>query len=318
MVDLLNIALAEFEFEHFNVLIELALCTHSREYDVVLSHVPVKDNLSCTLLVFLGQIKNHRFLKQIEVLDFLEVAWRELDILAGGDWRIGRERDLQFSVEFLSLQLREVGVHFQAVQSGFDVAEGQELEEHDDGAVHDADALDELGVAQPLHLVPDLLDGHAIDHLGVLDDVGSHVVNQVQVDVVELQIRQGQAQRLLDVIAVGDPQLRHDVEVLPLAEALVHTLLQGEADGALVPVDGRGVEQAEAVTDAAPDYFRTFVLGEVERPQTEGRDVAAVAEGAHGDFRYLDVLLHVLVVLASFLLHHLLLLLLEVQVLLFK
>ena len=69
-IDLLHIIIAQIEFEHFSVLLEMLLQSHATSYNMFQTHVPVQENLSFTLVVLFGQINDNLFLEQVELLEF--------------------------------------------------------------------------------------------------------------------------------------------------------------------------------------------------------------------------------------------------------
>jgi hypothetical protein len=90
------------------------------------------------------------------------------------------------SVELERLVLCEIGVHLKAIKSRSDVAEGHYFKEHNDRAVHNTNAAAETLFNAVLHLAPNLLGADALNHHGILDYIGGHVVDQIEIRILNL------------------------------------------------------------------------------------------------------------------------------------
>ena len=100
------------------------------------------------------------------------------------------------------------------------------------------------------------------DALDVPVGLGSHPVEQVEVDVVKLELLEGESQGAFDIFAVFLPQLGGDEEILTL-NAFLEAVLEGFTDGFFVAIDGGGVDMPVAVVeDGRLDYWdQIFAVG---------------------------------------------------------
>ena len=108
-------------------------------------------------------------------------------------------------------------MHFEAIEGRLNSAESQDLQEHNNWAVHNTDATAETLFTAVLHLAPDFLGGDTLNHQRILDDIRNHIVNKIKIDVATLQTSNGLLKSILDVITVSDPQFANYVKVFTLA-----------------------------------------------------------------------------------------------------
>jgi hypothetical protein len=193
-------------------------------------------------------------------------------------------------------------VHLEAVEGGAYVAEGEDLEEHDNWAIHHTDAAAQFLLTAVLHLAPNFLRGNTLDHQRILNDVRDHVVDEVEINVTTLKVANGLLKGILDIVTVSDPELANNEEVFTLANTALDDLLEGIPDSFLISVDGRSIDASEAALNSVSEALEGVILVEVESAETHGGDIVAVTEGAHGDVGDLESLFLLTAV------HHLLLL----------
>lgn len=164
LVNLFDVALAHFEFKNLGILLEVLLHAHAREHNMILAHMPVQDYLGLRLLILFSQVLNDGFLKEVEILDFLVLLRKEFRVLSRSNWRIGRNGNSQFAIELNGFFLSEVWMTLKTVDRRLLVAESENLEEHNDWAVHHTDASDKPFLSTVLHLAPHFLNRNSIDH----------------------------------------------------------------------------------------------------------------------------------------------------------
>ena len=299
--DLVEVVLTYLEVEDITVLLEVLLQAHPWEDNLLVTHVPVEHDLSRGSVVFLRELLDQAFVEDVKVFHaFAEGA--SLKVLVGDKGSIGSDGGLHLLIELQALILSEVRVHLEAVYGGAHVAEGQYLQEHDDWAIHDAYAATKFLLATVLHLPPDLLGANSLNHQRILDNIGDHVMDEVEVNEATLKISNRLLEGFLDVVTVSDPQLADDEKIFALAEAALDNFLEGTADSFLVNINWGGIYASEAGLDSISEALEGVVLIEVESSEAHGRHAVAVPKGAQGDVGNLGALLLLTTV------HHLLLL----------
>ena len=299
--DLVEVVLAHLEVEDIAVLLEVLLQAHSWEDHLLVTHVPVEHNLSSGSVVLLGELLNQAFVKDVKILHtFAEGA--SLKILVGYQGSIGSDRGLHLLIELQALILSEVWVHLEAVDGGAHVAEGQYLQEHNDWAIHDTDAAAKFLLSAVLHLAPDLLGGDSLNHQRILDNIGDHVMDEVEVYEATLKISNRLLEGFLNVVTVSDPQLADDEQIFALAEATLDNFLEGTTDSLLISINWGGIYASEAGLNCGSEALESVILIEVESAEAHGGHTVAVTKSAQGDVGNLGALLLLTTV------HHLLLL----------
>ena len=185
--DLVEVVLAHLEVEDITILLEVLLQAHPWEDDLLVTHVPVEHNLSSGSVVLLGEFLDQAFVKDVKIFHtFAEGA--SLKILVGYQGSIGSNWGLHLLIELQALILSEVWVHLEAVDGGAHVAEGQNLQEHNDWAIHNTDAAAKFLLSTVLHLAPNLLGGDSLNHQRILDDIGDHVMHEVEINEATLKV----------------------------------------------------------------------------------------------------------------------------------
>lgn len=160
----------------------------------------------------------------------------------------------------------------------------EQVHQQGDSAIGHANALDESEVDESFQLCPYLmgrcvLEGDALD---VPVGLGSHPVEQVQVDVVKLQLLEGKPQGAFDFFTVFLPQLGGDEEVFTL-DAFFEAVLEGFTDGFFVAVDSGGVDVPVAVVEdrGLDDWDQIFAVS-LESAEANLGHFKAVTESDDG------------------------------------
>src|SRR5690606_34348446 len=174
--------------------------------------------------------------------------------------------------EGTQLTLLESGVQLHLVDGRHGARLGDDALEVGAVEVRDADRAALAVVADLLHREPGL---------DVAVEVGTRPVDEVEVHVVQTQLLEAQVDRVEGRLGalVGVPQLRRDEELL----ARDARLLDRPTDSHLVAVHGGGVDVAVADLEGVGDDALGLVGVDLEHPEPELGDGAAVVEFDEGN-----------------------------------
>lgn len=288
LLDLGGFLLGDLEVEDGDVLRQSGLLRGLGDNDDSPREMPGENYLSRALAVLLREFFDDGLVEEVQGLHCVG-SQAETGSADGG---VGSHRDAELLVEVYEGFSHEVRVHFYLVVGWLDLAAGDDVHEHDHGAVGDTDRSDVARFDEGFHVFPGLLYGNRFNLSVGNRDWHVHVVHKIQIQVLSLKLGEGPLDSGLDVFSLVNPQFGGDKEVFSLDITLSVDFDQSVSNSFLVAVKGGSVDVSVAVLE----YSLLHNSFDLFRRSQEGSqaDLGHVFSGVQLDLGYLISFYHLI------------------------
>lgn len=256
----------QLKIENIEILLNSRLCYRLGDRHCTALHQVTQNDLAGALVVLLPDLRDGPVVQ--EAVDLAETPVT----LGGAEGAVGHDAHPELLAQFEQGLLGEVRVALHLVHHRLDLAVVHESPELRRVEVGHADGADQALAHQLLHGAPRVQDVHGAEQHLAVGALGGEVVtvlesrgpvHQVQVDVVQAQVRQRLAAGPLHRVRVVRvvPELGADVDVLALDDALRDLGPHRGAHLLLVLVEQRAVDVP--VADVEGVHHRLLHLADV-------------------------------------------------------